>query len=340
MGLWTRLRQNLSLKLVSLAAALLLYVYVQQERNPTVPRTLLADVVFKNLPTGYEINPDTPRITVSVTGPRPSVERLKDGDIKAYADVGNLSSNQPASPVRLTYELPKSTPDVQIDSQSDFVKVQIFKQKTRKLRVEPIYRKEAPAGLRYGEPTVHPSQVTFRGREDHVNSRRQNLAIASSTEPKASIDGDFSLVPWDADNNIVEGITIEPDTVHVTVPQLLEPSEKTVMVSVTIADQTTPPYHTTGPVAVPQSVKIIGSPERVKTVNQVETEPVYIHDLTSSQSIRVSLIARPDVQVRDLQGNPITHVTVTIPISKSPAAPPVNDGAPPSPPRHENAGGP
>src|SRR5437868_4898355 len=128
MGLLTRFRQNLSLKIVSLIAAILLYVYVQQERNPTIAKQLIANVEYRNTKEGYEVVPASRQIAVTVTGPKSSVEKLKDGDIKATADVSTVPSNQPGAPVRVTYEMPKAVPDILIEGAQEFIKVQVFHQ--------------------------------------------------------------------------------------------------------------------------------------------------------------------------------------------------------------------
>ena len=181
MSLWMRLRQNLSLKIISVVTAILLYIYVQQERNPTIQRNLLADVVYRNLQEGYQVVTETSPIVVTATGPRAIIEGLKDREIKANADLGSISGNQPGTPVRLTYELPKTAAGVVLDPVPEFIKVQVFRQKSRKLSVDAIFKHDSPAGLKYGEPVIHPSQVTVRGREDRVNRIDKVVAQASPT---------------------------------------------------------------------------------------------------------------------------------------------------------------
>jgi YbbR domain-containing protein len=340
MGLWTRLQQNLSLKIVSLVAAVLLYVYVQQERNPTVSRTLLATVDYKNRQLGYEVFPEQPRVTVTVIGPRPIVEGLKDGDIKASADLVSVTSNQPDVPVRLNYEIPKTAPNVVIDTAPEFTKVQVFRQKTRKLRVEAIWKNDSPAGLRYADPVVHPSLVTVRGREDRVNRVDKIVAPASSTEPRSSIDGDFSAVAWDSERNVVEGVSIVPETVHVTIPQILEPSERTPIVSALISDQPQPPYYLSDIVVTPNQVKIIGTPRRLAMINAIYTETLSVHDLTATTIIDATLMLPPDVQVRDMNGKLITRVKVTLTISKMPTPQGPGRSLSTTPPKLDGANGP
>lgn len=326
MGLWNGIRHNLSLKLVSLVAAVLLYIYVQQERNPTTTRQLLADVVYVNVPQGYEIVPEMNRVTVTVSGSRISLDRLKDGDIKANADISQLHGNQPPAPVRLTYHLPKSVSDVNMDAATDFVKVQIFKEKTRKIEVAAFYKKEPSPGFDYSQPIVRPSTVLIRGREDRVNRVDRVIVSASPSEPRASIDGDFTPVPWDSDNNVVDSISIEPMTVHVSVTQVPQPARKAVFVSVSIVDQPAPPYRITNPITTPNQVVISGDEARIRSISQIETEVLTVRDFTEPKRLDLALIVPPDIHCYDPQGKPIKTVSVYIPVTRAPATPHVSPG--------------
>lgn len=335
MSLWTRIRQNLSLKIVSLVAAILLYIFVQQERNPTIQKTLLVTVEFKKSQDGYQVVTPTPRYPVTVTGPRPSIERLKDGDIKAWADISGVTTNQPNFPVRVNYELPKGVPDISLDASQEFVQVQVFRQKTRKMEVEAVWKHEALPGLKYGEPTIHPSLVSVRGREDVVNRIYKIVAPASPVEPKANIDGDFTVQAWDSDHNTIEGVDFFPEKVHVTIPQVLLPAEQIVEVQTPLSDRPAAPYVLTDRVYMPNSVKIIGTPQRVAEIRAINTETLSIHNLTATTTMDAALITPPDVQVRDLHGKAITHVKVTFIITKTKTEPPTPETTTPPPVKHD-----
>jgi len=279
---------------------------------------------------------------VTVTGPRPSVDKLKDGDIKATADVSGVTSNQPSVPVRITYEMPKAAPDIMLEGAQEFTKVQVFREKTRVINVEAVFKHDSPAGLRYGLPKISPSRVSVTGREDYVNRVDRVEANASPSEPQANIDGDFAVVARDSDRNAVDGVTIKPEKVHVTVPQVLLPSEQLFDVQAVLSDRPADPYFITDKVFTPNQVKVIGTPKSVAAITGIYTETLSVHDLTSTTTIDASLILPPDVQVRDTSGKPITHVKVTFVIAKrkpdgaaSPESSPPAGGA-----KHEGPSGP
>ena len=321
MVFWAWIRQNLPLKIISIVTAVMLYVYVQQERNPTITRSLLLNVEYRNKQDGYQVLPEGQQVRVTVVGPRQIVERLKDEDIKASANLIGIPANQPNSTARVTYSLPKGATDVSLDPVTDFVSVQLFRQKSRKLRVEATFSNQPPAGVRYGERTIHPSLVTIRGREDVVNRVDKILAFASPAEPKGSIDGDFSLVAWDSDHNSVEGVEIDPPKVHVTIPQVMLPAERVVSVQVIQSDSPKAPYRILDIVTVPNQLTIVGELERVNSINGINTETLSVHDFAATKTIEANLILPPDVEVHDRKGKPVKHVKITFVIGKAAGEP-------------------
>ncbi|HLJ56442.1 MAG TPA: CdaR family protein [Chthonomonadaceae bacterium] len=316
MVLWTRLRQNLSLKIVSLVAAVLLYIFVQQERNPTVTRSLLVTIDYVNIQPGLQFIPTSKRIPATVSGPRQSVDRLLDGDIHATADLSAINSSETSAPVRLHYEKPKGASDISLETAPDFVTVQVFRERTRKIEVTPRFQNQPPPGYKYGDATVKPLQVTVRGREDVVNRIASVVAFAMPDEPHANIDGDFTLQARDSDQNVISGVEITPEKVHVTVPQVVLPAEQTVQVK-TPTDTPAPPYVLAETVYQPATVKVIGTPQRIANILTITTETLSVHNLTATTTMDAVLIVPPDVKVRDLRGNPISHVKVTFIITKA-----------------------
>ena len=167
--------------------------------------------------------------------------------------------------------------------------------------------------------------VTVRGREDVINRIDKIIAAASPVEEKGSIDGDFSLMALDSERNSIEGVVIVPPKVHVTIPQVFLPSERVVQVEVIHSDKPAAPYRLLETTVVPNQLTIVGTGDRVAAITAIKTETLSIHDFTATTTITLNLILPPDVQVRDLQGKPITDVKATFVITK--AAPEPATGA-------------
>ena len=308
-----RLRQNIGLKLFSLLASVLLFYYVQQERDPTVARALVATVVLTKKPPNVDVQSDAQQIGITITGRKSVVDRLKDGDVQAVADLTGVASHGTTTQViRLAYQLPAwlhSRPtDLSIDPPVATIRIQVYPPRVRTMLVRVQFPSDPPAGFRYGPYRATPQRVTIAGRADRVDRIEQLVVYAEPSEPGAQIDGDFAVTPRDIDNDPVENVALSPPSVRVVVPLVAEPYSKTVPVSPNIIDLPTPPYHLAGLAVTPPTVKISGRPEVLDTIFTIPTMPVALHNETATRSISVGLAAPPDVTVLDLTGKPVHSV--------------------------------
>jgi YbbR domain-containing protein len=333
-----RLRRNFALKVISLATAVLLYFYVQQERNPMVPRVFEVTIAFEGLPQDVSAETDQPQIKVTVTGPQPVVEVLKDTDIHVAADLRSLPSDRiTTAHVPMKYEV-RLTPEMQTllsfdPSPLPRLEVQGYPQRSKEMPVEAHYPREAHAGYHYGPYTIKPDHVTVSGRIDRVKRVVQVVADAKSLEAGGGIDNDFPLSARDADNNPVEGITMSVQTAHVAVPIVEDAYSKILSISAIFKDQIQPGYRVTDVTVEPKQVRVSGRPELIDTLSTLSTEEISVHDLTENKVISVPLVVPKGVVVRDIAGNPITNIVVKIPVEKtgpSSTTPPVGppNGAP------------
>lgn len=322
-----RIRRNFALKFISLLASILLYFYVQQERNPTIPRQFNVPIILEALPPDVTVDTDIQQVLVTVTGPQPVVDALKESDIRIVADLHSLPTDKVATErIKLRYEVKLNQEIQNLLSYEPWplphLEVRVHPQRTREMAVEAHYPKETRAGYHYGTPDIRPSHVRITGGIDRVNRVTQIVADASSIEPGGGIDNDFTLSARDADNNPVEGITIDVPRVHVTVPIKEDPYAKIVSISPIIFDQPAPGYRMTKIAVTPNQVRIAGPLELVDPISTLTTEEIPVQSLTETRTVTVNLILPSGVTARDSSGNVITKVTVKMIVEKV-AAPPV-----------------
>jgi len=88
--MWQLLTENLLLKLISLAFALVLWFFVMGEQRHEVSH--LVPVDYRNLPKGLVIANDVPVVvTVTVSGPRALLTRLSPEELSLPLDMADLS---------------------------------------------------------------------------------------------------------------------------------------------------------------------------------------------------------------------------------------------------------
>lgn len=322
------LRNNLFLKIISLLASIVLYVYVQGERNPIVNRGFIANIVQENVPPDMEIETPQQQVEVSITGPRQIVDRLTNANIRASVDLRNLTGSKPTNMlVSLKFKFTNLPPDqireLTIEPAQKTLRVQAYPQQIREIAVRAEYPRDPPAGFRYGPAEINPARVKVSGRADLLDRIVRIIANASPSDTGGVIAGDFPISARDSDNKPVDNVQIEPDSVHVNVPLVVELPSKIVFVSPIVSEQPLAPYRLVSATPTPDRLKITARPGRIEQVSLLQTEDISARDLTETQNLTVNLMIPPDIEVRDLEGHPVKQVKVRLVIRKvtSPEAP-------------------
>ncbi len=316
-----RIRRNFFLKCLSLCTAILLYFYVQQERNPTITRQFLIPVSFEGQTSDVSVEADQPQIKVAVTGPQPVLELMKDSDIRVIGDLRNVPTDVVSTQkIKLHYDV-RLSHEMQLLLSYDpwplqRMEVQVFPQRSRDIAVEAHFPQAARVGYHYGPASIRPSRIRITGRIDRIKRVTQIVADSNSLEPGGGIDNDFPLAARDANNNVVEGIVLEVPKAHVTVPILEDPYSRILSISPIFNDQPPPGYRITHVAADPNQVRATGRPEIIDTLSTLATEEIDVHEMVGSQVILVPLVVPRGVLLKDANGSPISRVTVRITVEK------------------------
>lgn len=317
-----RQRQNFGLKVIALTASILLYFYVQAERNPNLQRLFIATVVAQDPPPGMEVEPEKPNVMVSISGPTDVIERLTDRDIHAVANVSAAPGESTKAQIfRAKFEvsgLDKLTAaKLTFDPPEPTVKIQIFATITRQLPVRAMFSREAPAGYEYGIPDVSPPSLKVTGRSDRVNRVEELIVSGAPVEAGAHIEGNFSVVAHDREENPVPGVKIDPPMVRLSVPLVEKPPSRIVTVSVITSGLPLPPFSLVKIIATPAQVRITGRQNALAGASTIETEILPVSDLTKTLETTAHLILPGNVRITDMNNRPIDTVRVRIEIEKA-----------------------
>ncbi len=341
-----RLHENLRLKVVSLIAAVALYVFVQNEHNPTITREFSAEVVCQHVPSNAEVDTTQRRVTFLISGSRLLLDSIKDSDLRAVANLTNrpLSVSKMQTIPQLALQIPKLTPEqmnqLNIDTSGAVFRFRLIGfVKTGKTPTVPL--KSPPPGFHYGKPVAQPAEVILSGREDRVDMV-ERVTLDFKTGEDGKIKGVFPITLHDHDEAPVEGVTITPPMVSLNVPLVPDALTRVVTISADIKDTPAPPFTFTGHVE-PGRVKITGNAEAVNRTFTLMTDEISLRNETQNHDITANLVIPDGVTVQDMQGNAVKKVKVHIVILRSMTTPPTKpvkpvkpDTTPPLPPVDPN----
>lgn len=205
-----KITANISLKIISIFFAFLLWMVVNNMNNPTIDKTF-RDVPVKLLNTElitdsgqvYEVLEDTDVIdTVTIWAPRTVISSLNASNIVATADVSELSSLDTIT-IKLSTNL--YTSDVEkIKGSNDTVKLNIENKRTKTLALKANLLGEVESGYLVGEVTTEQNLVRVSGPDSLVSQITKATVEVDVTGFTSDIGTNAEIRLFDADDNLVQ----------------------------------------------------------------------------------------------------------------------------------------
>ena len=146
-------------------------------------------------------------------------------------------------------------------------------------------------GFDVEEPELSQETVTISGPESVINSIDRVLAEVSIVDASEEIQRTVDLTAIDSDGNEFESLTMNPDSVQVSIPVVQRGGYRTVVVRIVTSGQIASGFRLTNIFANPPTVTIFSSnPELVDSIpGFVETTPINLNGANDDMEIRVSL---------------------------------------------------
>lgn len=291
---------------LSLVVALALWAFVTASENPEGLATFNdLRVEVRGLDAGYAIATTLPTAQVRVRYRPDPLLRGPSMNPVAYVDLSGLGVGRHSVPVQV--ELPPGP--VRWEVSPNTVEVVVEKLVTVTVPVKVTVMDRAPFGFTAGPPQTSPSQVQVSGPESLVERVVAAVAPVSLEARQATLEGDVTPMPVDAQGQRLTGLKVEPDRVHVILPLVQEVGYKTVPVKPVLKGEPASGYLVSAIVVTPQTVTIYGDPTSITGVDSVETRPVDITGAKENVHSTVQLVAPEGIAIT---GNSEVAVTVEL----------------------------
>ncbi len=313
--MWRVLGENIPEKLMALSSAILIWLYVNAERNPTITQRFTVDVEVRHVQNGYEAPVVTPpQVTVVLTGVRSNVEQIAPRGIRAMVDASNAGEGRQRLPVQLNLTR-EMLQDVQVGIMPPTVQVTLTRRISKEFKVECLFVNTPPEGFVYMSPIVVPESAQVTGPRERVSQVRRLIVNAVPERAGGEIDDDVPIVAVDGENNPVSGVTVRPSQARVVMKLAPISLTKTVLVTPMWKGKPDPSVAIEEITVEPRTVVISGKPEVLARVHSLETEPIDIDNLDSDVSRTVAL--------RPVEGAQVTtsNVRVTVRVRRLPERP-------------------
>jgi YbbR domain-containing protein len=240
--------------------------------------------------------PDT--VIVTLRAPS-SVWDLLETDptlVKAILDISSLSSGEHTSELQIQI----SARPVQIVSVAPkAVTFNLEPLTTKTLDIDLSIAGEVAVGYQVGESDLQPSQVSIAGAQSQVEKVKRVRVAVDLNGIRENFDQAVIVEVLDENGQIVEGLTVTPDSVHVVLPVTQQGGYRDVAVKINVVGRVASGYRLTDLSVFPPIVTVFSTnPELVANLpGVIDTQPLDLQNAQDDINTRLSLILPEGVSV-------------------------------------------
>jgi len=310
------LKNNLSLKIISVIVAIILWLYAVSELNPETTKTIndipieiinIDALNEKNLTLAED---PASSISIRIRGLANDIRKVNTSNIKAILDLSEINSTGTNMvPLDIEGLLPR---EVKLDKIPE-ISVVIDRITSKQIPVVVDLTGEGEEGYYVHEPEVEPRQITIYGAQSLVDSVVQGVVHINLDKDVSTIEQSLMIKLVDAEGNVIESkyLNMKQSSALVTIP--IYPL-KTVDVKANIIGEPAEGFAIEKITVVPSKVAVNGYSSIIERLSYLTTEAINIQGANSSIEKKVNFILEDGLNL--VPGEPAS-VNVIINISET-----------------------
>ena len=297
-------------KILSLMFAIIFWLYVMDQVNPEMVRTipnLSVEILNEEgiQSAGYVVlEENVPTVSVKIKGRRKAVMNIKAEDIILSADVKDFHKGVNYFPI-----LKKIFSDnVTIEDLSENriqMTVDRLTESTREIQIKTTGK--LGEGESLGEIKLSPEQVVIKGPENSVKMVTDVVGELDLSTVQNNAMANIELKAVDKNGQIVKEVTLSTLSVSATLGVLKENSAE---VEATLVGSVPNGYKITQIDILPKTVSLKGKAENFVMASVIKTKGINLEGITTSQDIDVALEVPNGSEYVDLPKTVTVQLTV------------------------------
>lgn len=285
--------RNIRTFALALVLAVAVWISAVTSADPDVvrlyPNTIPIDIVGKD--PSLIITSETPTSAeVTLRAPNSVWEQLTtlDNSVQATLDLSGLEAGEHTVNLQIRL-LVRPVQLVLVNPAS--VTVKLEKSATRALPLDLSISGHPSVGYQAGDVTLEPKEVVISGPQSIVDQAAKARVSVNLGGVRENVDQAINIQILDAKNVPVKGLTVTPDTAHVSAPVSQQGGFRDVAVKVVVQGQVAAGYRLENISVYPPVVTVL-SPD-IELVNGlpgvVETQPLDLENAKDDISTRLGL---------------------------------------------------
>ncbi len=321
-----RLMNNIGLKVLAFFVAFMLWIVVVNIDDPVthktfseIPVSVINEEVLANAqqPQTYQIVDNTQAVDVTVTAKRKTLNKIKERDIVAIADIKELTLDTQI-PIDITINGFEDRYD-SAQANPRNLQIKLEDEETKRFPIVPTTTGTVRDGFVLGDIQAMPEKVSIRGPKSVIEeiSRVEASVSVSGLSKNAILDSE--LVLYDSNNNIIDQNLLSNNlgTEGVGVSVQILNTKNIPLEFDTSQIKTARGYEFTGITYEPQTIQISGERNEINSITslRVPDEALDISDIKekTEKVIDVSEYLPDNIQLADENAG---SVVVTISVEK------------------------
>jgi YbbR domain-containing protein len=242
------------------------------------------------VPAGYVLQGQLGDVSVRLKGTETALANVVASDLRARL-------NLPAADIHNSE--PQDVP-VLVDVATAGVSVESIAPATVTVRIEPLTSRDVavqarfanspPAGTFAGDPAITPSEVRVSGAASQVARIAALYATVGFGDAVTDLVQSVQPRAVDAAGATIDGLTVDPAVVQLTVPVLPTATTRTVPVVPGVRGAVAAGYWVVRVTSDPTVVTVRGEGAALSTIDQVATAPIDVSGLSADRTFQVALL--------------------------------------------------
>jgi YbbR domain-containing protein len=242
------------------------------------------------VPAGYVLQGQLGDVGVRLKGTEAAVANVVASDLHATLDLP-LADIHRSDPQDVPVRVEVATVGVKVDSIAPAtVTVRIEPITSRDVAVQARFANSPPAGTVAGDPAITPAAVRVSGAASQVARIAALYATVRFGDAVTDLVSSVQPTAVDPAGATIEGLTVDPAVVQLTVPVLPTATTRTVPVVPAVRGSVAAGFWITRVTTDPIVVTVRGEGAALGSIDQVGTAPVDVSGLAADRTFQVTLL--------------------------------------------------
>lgn len=288
-----KIKNNFNMKVLSVIIAVIIWIIVGNINDPVISRDIsgvqvkfINEKALDRINKAYELE-DNDKITISVSGKKSIVSRLRAKDFTATADLSKLSIVD-AVPVEVSLNHDMSG-QINIDlGKNTMMKVKIDDVETVTVPVSIEVKGEPASGYAVGKKIASPNMIEVTGPATSIEKIEEAKLICDVSGASEDIKKDAEVEFYSKKGKKLDASRLKYDETSISVTVEIW-RQKTIAVQVETEGKVASGYSVASVEYEPKTVAIVGPDEELADIDSIELPSIDISNATSDVETNISL---------------------------------------------------